>query len=57
MTDWITHDSTEPPVLDGDVLVEVIDNHGDDYGPDLVDGFCWDHISHYRLYKEVTSDE
>lgn len=47
MTNWIKHDSTEPPALAPAAMVEVIDNYGDDFGPDRVNSFRWKHISHY----------
>ena len=47
MTEWIKHDSTEPPVLAPAALVEVINNYGDDFGPACVNIFCWGHVSRY----------
>ena len=50
MNDWTKHDNSEPPALAPAAMVEVIDNYGDDFGPDRVDSFCWGYISHYRAF-------
>ena len=52
MNDWTKHDNSEPPALAPAAMVEVIDNYGDDFGPDRVDSFCWGYISHYRAFTD-----